>query len=136
MNPAKKYLGYISAALALTVIALLGFSYAKSKGYETEVLALMPRLLADIPSRNQYSALGAYESCPTKKANNIEIQVTNPVQAELEFDCTFKNGPATVYAKIQRKDSEWELIKLQVSSDVFAPAFNKQLQPTAIAPAE
>lgn len=136
MNQAMKYAGYISATLVLTAIAVLSVSYAKSKGYETEVLELMPRLLADIPSRKQYSALGAYESCPAKEANSIEIQVSNPVHAELEFDCNFKNGTATVYAKIQRNDGEWEPVRLQVSSDVFVPAFNKQLQPTAVAPAE
>ncbi len=125
MNPAMKYIGYISITLVAVAVAFVGYSYIESQKYEGEVLELMPSLLAEISGHEQYSALGAYESCPAKESNHIEIQVTDPIQAVLELECNFQNGAAAVYAKLQRTNNEWEVSKLRVSSDVFAPTFNK-----------
>ncbi|MCV6623856.1 MAG: hypothetical protein OIF51_19140 [Cellvibrionaceae bacterium] len=123
MNSAIKYIGYISISLVAVAVAFVGYSYIKSKKIENEVLELIPSLLAEISDYEQYSALGAYETCPTKESNQVEIQVTDPVQAVLQLDCNFRNGAAAVYIKLQRTDNEWVVSKLRVNSDVFAPHF-------------
>jgi len=123
-----KYVGYICIVLVAATAAFIGYSYIEAKNYEAEVLELLPGLLTEISGYEQYSALGDYKSCPTKESNNVEIQVVDPVEAILELDCYFENGTAVVYAKLQRTNNEWEAVKLQVSSEIFAPAFNKASQ--------
>lgn len=123
MNSAIEYIGYVSISLVTVAVAFVGYSYIESKKYEDEVLELVPSLLAEISGYEQYSALGAYETCPAKESNQVEIQVTDPVQAVLELDCNFRNGAAAVYVKLRRTGEEWEVSKFRVNSDVFANHF-------------
>lgn len=118
-----KVFGYISTVIIFIGAVFFGLAYVEFKKYKSEIVELIPALITEISKSEQYSSLGDYSDCPTNGAGDVEIQVSEPVKAEVEMACVFENGKADIYVKLHRTNNEWEIAKVRVTSDAFVSSF-------------